>query len=593
MTSKRTAAAWTALAVVDGLFFLENTPLRSSPALMLWLALAVLVGGFVALLRQIGMLDAAAADGTTRLGPRVRWRSPEFWGTLLVAGASGALLAWISPPANLHQLHWFGLLPMFWALRRDRFWENFAASWAYGSFALTLIFVWVVDTIALYSNIPKPIAFSLLLLGSGALFGWLYLPAWIAVHPLRDRLGGWWILLFPTVLVATEYFVSFIIVFPYQMGVAHYRSPAVWQLASVTGVWGVSWLVGFVNAGFAEVIYRQREGRPFPHFHVAAAVSALSLVVIWGTWRFGQVEELLRTAPKIRVAQMQSPHDMVYRLSHPSREAFEEWVFRTRAFRPGTVDLAVWPEGASPYDLNEGTAHDLIAELARRGRMEVIAGGGTRVRVDDPTLGKTVRQFNSVFYFDEQGQVSGRYDKMVPLLFGEYLPWWLNWLHDYVQGIGDFNAGTVPVVFETEHARVASPICYEAIFGGICRRFPDTSLFVTVTNDAWFGDTAAPHQHGMLAALRATELGIPMVRSAYSGISFVVEPHGHLHAETKPFTEVARVVEVRLATVPTLYARFGDWFPWLCVIATIGVVAASHRLGQRMSSQGQAGEGSG
>ena len=92
-----------------------------------------------------------------------------------------------------------------------------------------------------------------------------------------------------------------------------------------------------------------------------------------------------------------------------------------------------------------------------------------------------------------------------------------------------------------------------------------------MTNDAWFGTTAAPHQHAMLAAARATELGIPLVRSGYTGVSMVVEPHGRIYAETRPFERENKVVRVRMATFDTPYKRFGDWFVLLCAL---GLLAA-------------------
>jgi len=85
-----------------------------------------------------------------------------------------------------------------------------------------------------------------------------------------------------------------------------------------------------------------------------------------------------------------------------------------------------------------------------------------------------------------------------------------------------------------------------------------------VTNDAWFGDTSGPHLHAMLASARSTELGIPMFRSAYTGVSMVVEPHGKILYETNPFQRVNRIAQVRMASIPTLYRRLGDWFVTLC-----------------------------
>jgi apolipoprotein N-acyltransferase len=79
----------------------------------------------------------------------------------------------------------------------------------------------------------------------------------------------------------------------------------------------------------------------------------------------------------------------------------------------------------------------------------------------------------------------------------------------------------------------------------------------------------------MLAAIRATELGVTVFRSAYSGTSFVAEPHGNIHAQTELFIDVARVVPVRLHTAPTLYAQWGDWFPWLCLLLSLGLATVS------------------
>ena len=156
-------------------------------------------------------------------------------------------------------------------------------------------------------------------------------------------------------------------------------------------------------------------------------------------------------------------------------------------------------------------------------------------------------------------------------MFGEYLPFgeYVPWLGEMIGGIGNFKAGEEAVVFDGV-IKAATPICYEAILPGLCRQYVDPDALINVTNDAWFGDGAAPHLHAMLAAIRATELGIPVIRSGYTGISFIVEPHGVIHAETEPFTDVARIVTVRMAKVPTPYARFGDWFVLLCAVGLAG-----------------------
>jgi apolipoprotein N-acyltransferase len=102
-----------------------------------------------------------------------------------------------------------------------------------------------------------------------------------------------------------------------------------------------------------------------------------------------------------------------------------------------------------------------------------------------------------------------------------------------------------------------------------------------VTNDGWFGDTAAPHQHAMLSAVRSVELGVPMVRHAYTGVSMHVSPTGHFEYETEPFTEVVRVVETPLGRVQTVYSRVGDLFSWLCVLAAAGALGETWRRARK------------
>lgn len=489
--------------------------------------------------------------------------------TLLCAG----LLSLVSAPVNLHWLHWLLFVPFFWVLREGHNRANAAYGWLFGTVGVMFLFSWVADTIILFSNIPWPVAWLALFLFAGVWFTWPYVALWAAVHPLRQRLGSGWILALPALQVVIEYLSTYLLLFPYNQGVGQYRNPFVWQIASITGVWGASWLVMLVNCAFAEAIYRKREGRAAPIPWMAGAVSALSLVVIYGAWRFEQVEAALREAPVMRVGQLQTERTMVERLQTRRADEWTYWIDKTFDIPPGTVDLVVWPEGASPYSLQAKAGEkrtkpvDMVTALAKRGGFDLIVGGGARERVPGTGEETSMVAFNSVYHVSPEGEVTNRYDKMVPLPFGEYMPLAdtpFAFLVDWIQGPGNFQAGEQAVILEGGGVRFATPICYEAILSTVCRSFERPDVFVTVTNDAWFGDTASPHQHAMLAAVRATELGVPMVRSAYTGVSFVVEPHGVIHSETVPFTEVQRIVGVRLEQFPTFYARWGDWFVGLC-----------------------------
>jgi apolipoprotein N-acyltransferase len=267
---------------------------------------------------------------------------------------------------------------------------------------------------------------------------------------------------------------------------------------------------------------------------------------------------------------------MTERLRDSGRTAFRSWVALTQKLAEQEhPDLVVWPEGAIPFNPHEGKARDLLSAMVKQGNFWFLAGGGTSS--PDPTNVENAIHWNSAYLFSPDGEVAGRYDKMVPLPFGEYLPWPFSYLRPYIEGVGNFRAGSTPHVFSAGDFTFTTPICYEAILESQMRRLMDADLFVNITNDGWFGDTAAPRQHAMLAAVQAMEFGRPMVRIAYTGISMIVEPHGRILYETKPYTDVSEVVPLRLGKVDTPYRSWGGWFPPICSLVAVGAVFAAVR----------------
>ncbi len=495
----------------------------------------------------------------------------DFRVRILVVIAAAAFLALLAPPANWHWFHWVAYLPMFRALDPRTPRENRWLSWIYGTVHLVTIFYWIAGTITTFAPVVPTVAAWGIVGLFGIVYGTPHIVIWSAVHPLRRRLGSAWVLAWPAVFVLVEWLAMWLTLFPYNHGVSQYRFAYTWQLASITGIWGLTFLLAFVNAVLAEAMYRYLEGGRWPVGWLAGAGGTLVVVLAFGAWRVARVETMLQDAPTLKYGQIQTSKGMEWRLTHAAREAFEDWVRITRTLPPGT-ELSVWPEGACPYSLAEQNgrvprAAQFLSQIAQEQELELVVGAGTYVRQEDDQGHRTSVNFNSVYHFHRDGSRGVRYDKMVPLPFGEYWPFG-DFLRDlsYDLGIGNFRPGHTPVVFDGDRAKMASPICYEAILPHVCRRFRDAELFVTVTNDAWFLDTSAPHLHAMMAAVRATELGIPMIRSAYTGVSFVVEPHGAILHETEPFTDVARVVEVRLGQVETFYRRFGDWFVVVCAL---------------------------
>jgi len=510
-------------------------------------------------------------SGAVTLSPRSSL-IPRLGAALL----SGAVLMAISPPLNVAWLHWFSFLPLFWALRAGETRRNAWLGYATGWIAVFILFFWLVETVERFSSLPTVLALLVQVVFASA-FALPYALVFGSVHWIRDRFGVAWVWLTPTLLVAVEKLSPAL--FPYFQGVSQYRNPYTWQLASVLGAYGLSYLVLLTNCALAEaLVYRRRAGAPVP-WRTLGAVSALFLLnLAFGFWRHGAVERTLSGARTIQVAMLQDDMSMEQRRLTTAREDFMTWVRLTRQIEGKPVDLVVWPEGSVIYNPTEPSVLKYLGTLTTRGHFDLLIGGGT---TEPAPTGSDERyiHFNSSYLIDRNGEIKGRYDKMVPLPFGEYIPLsdTFPFLKHIVQGPGDFRAGKTPTVFQGDGFTMSSPICYEAILDRQMWKLKDVDLFVNITNDAWFGDTASPWQHAMLAAVQSMQYGRPMLRIAYTGVSMIVEPHGDIRYETRPFVEQAEIEPLRLGKVDTLYVAGGWSFAWLCVGVAVGTFALGRR----------------
>jgi apolipoprotein N-acyltransferase len=143
-----------------------------------------------------------------------------------------------------------------------------------------------------------------------------------------------------------------------------------------------------------------------------------------------------------------------------------------------------------------------------------------------------------------------------------------------VEAVSDFSAGTEPVVFDVNGARISVSICYESVMPWLSRAYVSrgSELLATITNDAWFGDSSAPFQHFEQGAIRAVEEGRYVVRAANTGISGVVDPYGRVELTTRLFETDARVVDVRLLDDRTVYSHIGDVVAWFFAAVTGWVI---------------------
>ncbi len=493
-----------------------------------------------------------------------------LWLRVLAAVFTGATQALISPPFSWTALHWISWIPFLWALEGMRPRRRFWLGWLMGTSALVAIFHWLVGTVQRFSMPNVPLAIGILLLFSlawgayGGFFGLFY-------PRIKRWAGPAWPFAVAALLVALEFANPQL--FPFYQGVAHYQNAPLFQVASITGVRGLSFLVLLVNclvwAGLQTVWLKRGPVRPRQLVWLAGA-TALTLIAVlgYGAYRLHHIDTLEQDAPSLRVGLVQLDLGIKERARRNRDDRYgilEEYFEESeRAIEQG-AQVVVWPEGASPYRVTGSRGRE-IAAFARDHEAELWIGALSFKR--DPET-KHRHYYNSAYRYDDRGIQDERYDKMVLLPFGEFVPGRSLFpeLTRKIPGVGNFYPGEDVRVFETPWAKFNFLICYEAIRSKLVRRSvrAGSRFFVTITNDAWFGATSCPSQHLMLTANRCTEYGCPMIRVATTGISAVVDPRGQLVRQTLPYTKETVVADVPLVYAPTLYTRIGDTFSWICV----------------------------
>jgi apolipoprotein N-acyltransferase len=510
--------------------------------------------------------------------------SPRF--SYALAVASGALLALSFPKFGHAAVGWVALAPLLLALSGATLRRAFVLGLLTGVIYFAGTLYWITDVMVMYGDLSRWIAGSL----NAALI--LYLALFPAIFALVVRRiviahGPGFVMTAPIVWVATELGRTYIFPggFPWVLlGYSQTTVLPIAQFASVFGVYGVSMLVASVSAGCARAFAGIR---PFHRWNMNLSLaSPLVCVVIailatagWGSRRVA-IAELTHAGDPIRVGIVQGNIDQAEKWK-PARAAaiFQDYVGMTRqAIREG-AELIIWPESSTPFRFEDdpvGAAQ--IRTLARQARVPILFGSDQFVR---DAAGRPTTFYNSAFLVGPDGATAGVYRKMHLVPFGEYVPAkkLLFFAAPLVEAVSDFSAGTDAVLLPVGRHHLSTAICYEVVYPDLVRRFVTggSEMLTTITNDAWYGRSSAPHQHFEQAAMRAIEEGRYLVRSANTGVSGIVDPYGRVLARSGIFEPAVLVGEARFLTTSTFYARHGDILAYASVVATALLLLLARR----------------
>ena len=379
----------------------------------------------------------------------------------------------------------------------------------------------------------------------------------------------------PFIWVALEWLRTFIFFggFPWNL-LGYAVAPHIgWiQPAAYVGVYGVSFLLAAVNALVAG--YWRAPSRRGAILLATLAV-VLLITDLWG-----------RRLPPVPTDQ----EAILVQTNLPQQEEFDPaWASKntavldqldlltTRAARlqdSASSTLILWPEvPVSFYFHYDPAIRDRFLHLAQATRSYLLLG------IMDFRTGDDGRShaLNSAVLLSPRGEFIGQYDKIHLVPFGEYLPLasWLRSLGPLVDEVSDFQPGDWPVLLSAGQGKLAVVICYEAIFPGQVREAVErgAGVLVNISNDGWYGRSAAAEQHLNMARLRAVETRRFLLRATNTGITAVVDPYGRVVARAPSFERATLPAGFAFRGEQSSYTQAGDWFAALCALVSGALLA--------------------
>ena len=512
-------------------------------------------------------------------GPRGVLLVPTLVSTLV----SALLYGLAFPPFGSHLLAWVALGPLLLAIRAAGLRAALGLAWLW-----LLVMAWTVGdalprAVAVYFEQPT-------LFGIGfaiALFSLHGAPYYMAFAAWYRALRHWESPFFPLATgaawVGAELGrVKFLTGNPWALaGYSQMHATSLIQIADVTGVYGVSFVLVAVNAALVELWLSRTRGPHARRVAIGGAVlvGAMALLAFaYGRFRLAGSEAASSGAPAVPIAIVQGNLDVgsQWRPDLYGRNLDTYLRLTDRVLRDGHPALVLWPESAMTFFLDD-------EPLYRRAIGRVLSAGGVELLAGGPrAAGQPPQYFNSAFLLNPAGDVAGRYDKQYLLPFAEYFPFArLDFLNRRFGRARVFTPGTPTPPLPTAAGSAGILICNEALFPEIAaaRVRQGAAYLVNLANDSWLGDRKYAVRVFDIILLRAVEQRRYLVRVSTSGPSAIVDPWGRIRAATALETQTTTAGAIAPSHDHTLYYRVGDLFAYACTAAAlVALLARARRL---------------
>jgi len=498
------------------------------------------------------------------------------WFRLFMAAVSGAALSFSYTGFYLGIYSWICvavlLVAVFGATARVAFFSGYV----HGVVFVFTSVPWIAEVLAVHGGLSHAGGWGVLFLiasvwgiGNGA-------ATW-AIHRLSRRSITLACVGAPFYWVSLEVFRTYLpeISFPWNLlGYPAAANGALVQLTTVTGIYGLSFVVAAFNAllAWTQADARQTSRRRFTILF-GVTLALLAIMIVGSRLVPRPLAAHTARAVQLNFPEVEEFPGNWWGLHKADLDEIQRLSLAPSAHQP---DLLVWPETPAPFSYQEINFARMATDLAVKfGRPFIF--GAVEWKPQQASTGGTPHMimvpYNSAVMIDGLGRRDFSYDKIHLVPFGEYEPFPL--IHRVVSNVssevGGFRKGSSYSVGSFPNGYSFSVfICYEAIYPAEVRRFAanGADVFINISNDGWFGHSAAAEQHLRMARVRAVENRRWMVRTTNSGITASIDPYGNTFRALPRDVRAAADLPYDFRTDKTIYARFGDWFAWLCVLVS-------------------------
>jgi len=515
-------------------------------------------------------------------------------GRLLIGLSSGVGLALAFPSHRVPLLAWISVTGLMWASLGVRLQLAALAGFLHGAAFYTITLPWVYTVMRAHGGLKPAAAAGVmaLLVAVASMF-----PAAFALAVATVGRGSVTraCLAAPFLWVALEYARAHMpaIGFPWNLlGYAVGGNLPLLQLAAVTGIYGLSFLIAAFNALLAWGVTQREPGWRLAVLGILLFVAAALVMAAHYGEAWVPHPRAQHVARLVQTNFSQPPSYPADWMELHSAELDELERLSVAVSDPRT-DLVIWPEVPAPFSLQEANFAARAARIARTSRRPFLVG----VVVWEPGRQGGLAPYNSAALLDPEGRLVFRYDKIHLVPFGEYVPLrrWLSFAGKLTAEVGDFQPGleyrlgSLPAGTSAGGAKFGVIICYEAIFPDEVRHFVanGAGLLINLSNDGWFGRSAAPEQHLAMARVRAVENRRWLLRATNNGYTVAVDPYGRYAARLTPDVRGALDAPYGFRNDVTFYVRWGDWLAWLCVAVGVGYVVVGARNAGAMNKPGK------